>query len=86
MFKTFVSSSVLSGFKDLDPIKHVLQVFWMASKTFLEKCVSREFITMMFLWTLEISIWEKHKTPYTNKEEVLSGFKTIARDILSTIW
>ena len=47
----------------LDPIKHVLPVFWTASKTFLEKRVSREFITMILLWT------------YTNKEEVLSGFQ-----------
>ena len=25
------------------------------------------------------------KTPHTNEEEVLSGFKTTARDVLSTI-
>lgn len=41
---------------------------------------------MMPLWTLEISTREKHLTPHTNKEEVLLGFKTIARDILSAIW
>ena len=45
----------------LDSIIHVLRVFWTASKTFLEKRVSREFITMMLLWTLKISIREKHK-------------------------
>ena len=28
---------------------------------------------------------KKTETPHTNKEEVLSGFKTTARDILSTI-
>ena len=44
----------------LDPIKQVLRVFWMASKTFLEKHVSREFITMMLLWRLEINIRGKH--------------------------
>ena len=44
----------------LDPIKHVLRVFSTASKTFLEKRVSREFITMMLLGTLEIIIQEKH--------------------------
>ena len=88
-----MSSSVLSGFKTtkhsqvvLDPIKHVLQVYWTAAKTFLEKSVSREFITMMLLWTLEISIQEKHWTLHPNKEEVLSGFKTTAHDVLSTIW
>ena len=47
--------------------------------------MSREFITMMLLSTVEISIREKHKTPHTNKEEVLSSFKTTARDVLSTI-
>ena len=41
---------------------------------------------MMPLWTLEISTREKDLTPHTNKEEVLLGFKTIARDILSAIW
>ena len=46
--------------------------------------MSREFITMMLLRTLEISIQEKHLTPHTNKEEVSSGFKTTARDVLST--
>ena len=61
----------------LDPIKH-------ASKTFLGKHVSREFMTMMLLWTLQISIQEK-QTPHTNKEEVSSGFKTTACDVLSTI-
>ena len=29
----------------LDPLKDMLRVFWTASKTFLEKHVSREFIT-----------------------------------------
>ena len=33
----------------LDPIKHVLRVFRTASKTFLEKRVSIEFITMVLL-------------------------------------
>ena len=33
----------------LDPIKHLLQVFLTASKTFLEKRVSRESETMMLL-------------------------------------
>ena len=33
----------------LDSIKHVLQVFLMASKTFVEKCVSIECITVMLL-------------------------------------
>ena len=80
-FKTTTRSRVV-----LDPMKHVLRVFWTASKTFLEKRVSREFITMMLLWTLEISNQEKHFTPHTNRKEVLSGFKTTARDILSTIW
>ena len=47
--------------------------------------MSREFITMMLLCTLEINMREKHLTPHTNKEEVLSGFKTTARDVLSTI-
>ena len=47
--------------------------------------MSREFITMMLLRTLEISIREKQETSHTNKEEVLSGFKTTARDVLSTI-
>ena len=65
----------------LDLIKHVLRVFLTASKTFLEKRVSIEFITMMLLRTLEISIREKRrilmrsvfsadKTPHTNKDEV----------------
>ena len=48
-------------YRVFDPIKHVLRVFWTASKTFLEKRVSREFITIMLLWTLEISIREKHR-------------------------
>ena len=58
--------------------------------------MSREFITMMLLSTLEISIREKHrilmrsvlsadKAPHTNKEEILSVFKTTARDDLLTI-
>ena len=92
MFKTRVAV-FLSVFKTtrrsrvvLDPIKYVLRVFWTASKTFLEKRVSREFITMMLLWTLELSVRQKHLTPHTNKKEDLSGFKTTARDVLSTIW
>ena len=48
-------------YRVFDPIKHVLRVFWTASKTFLEKRVSREFITIMLLWTLKISIREKHR-------------------------
>ena len=46
--------------------------------------MSREFIKMMVLWTLEISIGGKN-TPHTNKKEVLLGFKTTARGVLSTI-
>ena len=49
----------------------------MASKTFLEKRVSREFITMKLLRTVEISIREKHKTPHTNKEEVYRVLKPL---------
>jgi len=44
----------------LDSIKHVLRVFWTASKTFLKKRVSIDFITIMLSWMLEICIWEKH--------------------------
>ena len=33
----------------LDPIKHMLQVFGTATKTFQEKHVSIEFITIMLL-------------------------------------
>ena len=97
MFKK-TSRSVLSRLRlvGLDPIKHVLWVFWTASKTFLEKRVSKEFITIMLLWTLEISIREKHcilmtsvlsanKTLHTNKEEVYR-YKVTSRDVLSTIW
>ena len=47
--------------------------------------MSREFITMMILSTVEISIREKHKTTHNNKEEVLAIFKTTARDVSSTI-
>ena len=37
---------------------------------------------MMLLSTLlQLSIREKHQTPHTNKEEVLSGFKTTTRDV-----
>ena len=36
-------------YRDKDPIKHVLRVLCTASKTFLEKRVSVEFITMMLL-------------------------------------
>ena len=57
--------------------------------------MSIEFITMMLLRTLEISIREKHRmlmrsvlsadnTPRTNKEEVYP-YKVTARDVLSTI-
>ena len=67
----------------------------MASKTFLEKRVSVEFITIMLLRTLEISIREKHrilmrsvlsadKMPHPNKEEV-HRYKVTAQDVLSTI-
>ena len=55
-FKTTRRSGVV-----FDPIKHVLRVFWTALKTFLEKRVSIEFITITLLWTLEISIREKHR-------------------------
>ena len=62
----------------------------------LEKSVSIEFTTIILLWTLEISIREKHhmlirsvlsadKTPHTNEEEVYR-YKVTARDVLSTIW
>ena len=57
--------------------------------------MSIEFITMMLLCTLEISIREKHrtlmrsvlsadKTPHTNKEKVYR-YKDTARDVLTTI-
>ena len=55
----------------------MLRVFWTASKTFLEKRVSRELITMVLLWTLEISIREKHSTRHTNKEEALKPLLVI---------
>ena len=42
------------------PIKHDPWVYWTTSKTFLEKRVSMELITMTLLWTLEISIRKKH--------------------------
>ena len=41
------------------PIKHDPRVYWTTSKTFLEKRVSMELITMTLLWTLEISIQKK---------------------------
>ena len=69
----------------LIPNKTRAASFLNGFKTFLEKRVSREFITMMLLLTLEISIREKHLTLQTNKEEVLSVFKTAAHDVLSTI-
>ena len=49
--------------------------------------MSIEFITMMFLSTLEISIREKHQTPHTNKFKGgdFIGYKTTAYDVLSTI-
>ena len=57
--------------------------------------MSKEFITIMLLRTLEISIQEKHcilmrsvlsadKTPHTNKGKV-HRYKVTARDVLSTI-
>ena len=42
------------------PIKPDPRVYWTTSKTFLEKRVSMELITMTLLWTLEISIRIKH--------------------------
>ena len=42
------------------PIKHNLRVYWTTWKTFLEKRVSKVFITMTLLWTLEIRIRKKH--------------------------
>ena len=42
------------------PIKHNLRVYWTTSNTFLEKRVSKVFITMTLLWTLEIRIRKKH--------------------------
>ena len=48
-------------------IKHDPRVYWTTSKTFLEKRVSMELITMTLLWTLEayeksityeIIVWE----------------------------
>ena len=58
--------------------------------------MSIEFKTIILLWTLEMSIREKHrilmrsflladKTLHTNKEEVYR-YKVTARDVLSTIW
>ena len=44
-------------YRVFDPIKHVLRVFWTASKTFLEKRVSREFITIMLLLEISIQWW-----------------------------
>ena len=75
MFKTREAVFYRVRLVVLEPIKNMLRVFWTASKTFLEKRVSREVITMMLLWTLEISIREK-QTLNANNEEVLSGFKT----------
>ena len=69
----------------LDPIKHVLQVFLTDFKNIPGKaCVKRVHDNDAFV-TLEISVREKHKTPHTDKEEVLSGFITTARVVLSTI-
>ena len=42
------------------PIKPDPRVYWTTSKTFREKRVSMELITMTLLWTLEISIQKKH--------------------------
>ena len=42
------------------PIKPDPWIYWTTSKTFLEKRVSMELITMTLLWTLEISIRKKH--------------------------
>ena len=42
-------------------IKHEQRVYWTTSKTFLEKRVSMELITMTLLWTLEIA-YEKNIT------------------------
>ena len=74
----------------------MLQVFGTATKTFQEKHVSIEFITIMLLWTLEITVTRKHrivmtsvlsadKTLHTNKEEVYR-YKVTTRDVLSTNW
>ena len=40
-------------------INHEARVYWRTSKTFLEKRVSMELITMTLLWTLETSIQKK---------------------------
>ena len=54
-FKTTRRSRVV-----LDPIKHMLRVFWTASKTFLKKRVPIDFITNILSRMLEICIPEKH--------------------------
>ena len=49
-------------------------------------CVKRVHNNDAFVNDLEINIYEKNiYTPHTNKEEVLSGFKTTACDVLSAI-
>ena len=59
MFNKQAACSVLLG---LDPIRHMLWVYEVTSKTFLEKHVSMELITMTleFCEMTGISIQEKH--------------------------
>ena len=58
-FKTTRRSQVV-----LNPIKHVLQVFWTASKTFHKKRVSWESEQRFKLWEEDISIQEKRAMLY----------------------
>ena len=64
---------------NLDPIKHVLRVYWAFSKTFLEKRVSMEPITMTLLWKFEISIRKKilDMKLYMQENQMPQAFRTI---------
>ena len=57
MFNKQAACSVLLG---LDPMRHMLWVYEVSSKTFLEKCVSIELITIIM--TLEFC--ERRKLAY----------------------
>ena len=76
----------------LDPIKHVLRVFWTASKTFLEKHVSWESEQRFKLWGKDISIQEKQAMLISIlyikniNEECFIGYKAHAHDVLSLFW
>ena len=70
MFKK-TGSSVFSGFKNtrrsrvfLDPIKHVLRVFWTPSKAFHKVRVHLESKEGLELWEVNISIQEKQAMCY----------------------